>query len=55
MMIITKEEILERIVAMGQNGDGSLRKIATRTTNGIPHLGVGKSSKRDNERYGNGH
>ena len=53
--IITKEEILERIIAMGQNGDGSLRKIATGTTNGIPHLGKGKFIKAYTERYGNGH
>ena len=52
---ITKEEILQRIVAMGQNGDGSLRKIATGTTNGIPHLGKGKFIKAYTERYGNGH
>jgi hypothetical protein len=52
---ITKEEILQRIVAMGQNGDGSLRKIATGTTNGIPHFGKGKFIKAYTERYGNGH
>jgi len=52
---ITKEKILQRIVAMGQNGDGSLRKIATGTTNGIPHLGKGKFIKAYTERYGNGH
>jgi len=52
---ITKEEILRRIVAMGHTGDGSLRKIATGTTNGIPHLGKGKFIKAYTERYGNGH
>jgi len=40
---------------MGQNGDGSLRKIATGTTNGIPHFGKGKFIKAYTERYGNGH
>tara|TARA_Y100001937_G_scaffold128020_1_gene202104 strand:- start:990 stop:2354 length:1365 start_codon:yes stop_codon:yes gene_type:complete len=52
---ITKEEILQRIIAMGHNGDGSLRKIAKGTTNGIPHLGKGKFIKAYTERYGNGH
>ena len=52
---ITKEEILQRIVSMGQKGDGSLREIATGTTNGIPHLGKGKFIKAYTERYGNGH
>jgi len=52
---ITKGEILQRIVDMGQTGDGSLREIATGTTNGIPHLGKGKFIKAYTERYGNGH
>ena len=52
---ITKEEILQHIVAMGQNGDGSLRSIARGTTNGTPHLGKGKFIKAYTERYGNGH
>ena len=52
---ITKEEILQRIVVWDKNGDGSLRKIATGTTNGIRHLGKGKFIKAYTERYGNGH
>jgi hypothetical protein len=52
---ITKAEILKRIISMGHNGDGSLRKIATGTTNGIPHFGKGKFIKAYTERYGNGH
>ena len=52
---ITREEILQRIVAMGQKGDGSLREVARGTTNGTPHLGKGKFIKAYTERYGNGH
>jgi len=51
----TKEKILERIISMGQNGDGTLREIATETTNGIPHLGKGKFITAYTLRFGNGH
>ena len=51
----TKEQILQNIISMGQNGDGTLRKIATGTTNGIPHLGKGKFITAYTLRFGNGH
>lgn len=52
---ISKEGIIQRLVSMGQRGDGSLRKIARGTTNGTPHLGKGKLIKAYTERFGNGH
>jgi hypothetical protein len=52
---ITKEEILERIISLGQKGDNTFRTVSTQTTNGIPHLGKGKFLKIYTERYGNGH
>ena len=51
----SKEEILKRIISLGQNGDNTFRTVSTQTTNGIPHLGKGKLLKIYVERYGNGH
>jgi len=51
----TKEQILQNIISMGQNGDGTFKKIAWETTNGRPHLGKGKFLKAYIERFGNGH
>lgn len=50
-----KEEILKRIISLGQNGDNSFRKTSMETTNGIPHLGKTKLITIYTKRYGNGH
>jgi hypothetical protein len=51
----TKEQILERIISLGQKGDNSFRDIAMGTTNGIPHFGKKKLVTIYTKRYGNGH
>jgi hypothetical protein len=51
----SKEEILKRIIALGQNGDNTFRKTSMETTNGIPHLGKTKLITIYTKRYGNGH
>jgi len=51
----TKEQILERIISLGQNGDNTFRDIAMETTNGIPHFGKKKLVTVYTKRYGNGH
>ena len=51
----TKEQILERIISLGQKGDNSFRDIAMGTTNGIPHFGKKKLVTTYTKRYGNGH
>lgn len=51
----SKEEILNRIIALGQNGDNTFRKVSMETTNGIPHLGKTKLITIYTKRYGNGH
>lgn len=51
----SKEEILKRIISLGQNGDNTFRKVSTETTNGIPHLGKGKLITIYTNRFGNGH
>ena len=51
----TKEEILKRIISLGQNGDNSFRNTSMETTNGIPHLGKTKLITIYTKRYGNGH
>ena len=51
----SKEEILKRIIALGQNGDNTFRKVSIETTNGIPHLGKTKLITIYTKRYGNGH
>jgi len=51
----TKEQILNNIIAMGQNGDNTFRKTSMETTNGIPHLGKTKLITLYTKRYGNGH
>jgi len=51
----TKEQILERIISLGQKGDNTFRDVATGTTNGIPHLGKTKLITIYTKKYGNGH
>jgi hypothetical protein len=51
----SKEEILRRIISLGQKGDNTFRKVSTETTNGIPHLGKTKLITIYTNRYGNGH
>lgn len=51
----SKEEILKRIISLGQKGDNTFRKVSMETTNGIPHLGKTKLITIYTNRYGNGH
>lgn len=51
----SKDEILRRIISLGQNGDNTFRKTSMETTNGIPHLGKTKLITIYTNRYGNGH
>jgi hypothetical protein len=51
----SKEEILKRIISLGQNGDNTFRTTSMETTNGIPHLGKTKLITIYTKRYGNGH
>lgn len=51
----SKEEILKRIISLGQNGDNTFRETSMETTNGIPHLGKTKLITIYTKRYGNGH
>jgi len=51
----TKEQILERIISLGQKGDNTFRETSMGTTNGIPHLGKTKLITIYTKRYGNGH
>ena len=51
----TREDILNRIISMGHNGDGTFRNIAMESTNGIPHCGMKKIITAYTLRFGNGH
>ena len=51
----TKEQILKRIISLGQKGNNIFRDVAMGTTNGIPHLGKTKLITIYTQRYGNGH
>ena len=50
----TKEEIINRIISLGHEGDNTFRDIGTGTTNGIPHLGKTKLITAYVKRYGTG-
>lgn len=52
---VSKEEIINRIISLGQNGDNTFRNTSMETTNGIPHLGKTKLITIYTKRYGNGH
>ncbi len=51
----TKEEIINRIISLGHEGDNTFRDIGTGTTNGIPHLGKTKLITAYVKRYGTGY